>query len=216
MSCIVKNKLFRSRRFTEVQCLDITWKTNNYNRPLACATCVDSEGKNVTTQTSLLESENEVSVVFSIFSIGLLHIIHLRSVPVFISDNDKKIIATVCRLILVVVFNFLTKLKLCYCYGITLPITKVLKGDDTNNLMSRKVLLLCTKIASWSSKVEEHKFYWEQMTYWLDGHLESKMISSSLLRKSSECLTSVRVKMCFLFIATTKISHWTCVLEWTE
>ena len=37
------------------------------------------------------------------------------------------------------------------------------------------------------------------MTDWLVGDLESKMMISSLLRKSKECLRSVRVKVCYIF-----------------
>ena len=69
---------------------------NNQNRPLACTTCVDSEGKNVTTQTSLLELEKEVAFVFTIDPIGFsCEIPYLRLVSVFVSDSDKKIVATV-------------------------------------------------------------------------------------------------------------------------
>ena len=80
-----------------------------------------------------------------------------------------------------------------------MSIKKPLNGDDASNHMVRKVLLLYIKIASCSSTVEEDKLYWNQMTDWLIRNHETKMISSSLLRKSSECLTNVRGKVCYIF-----------------
>ena len=173
---------------------------NNHNRPLACAVCEDSEGKNLMTQTSLLVSENEVAFVFTIVSIEFLHgIFYLRSVSVFVSDGNNKIIATGCRFILVGVFDLLTRSTLCYWDRITLPMTKALKGDDASNHMVRKVLLFSMKIASRYSTVKECQFYRKQMTDWLDGDLESKIIISSFLRKSSECLTIIRAKVFCIF-----------------
>ena len=85
---------------------------------------------------------------------------------------------------------------------------KALKADDDRNHTVKKVLLFCMKIDSRSSTVEENEFYWKQITDWLDGDLESKMISSSLFRKSSEFLTNMRgPKFAEFLIATTKIYH---------
>ena len=92
VSWVTKNQLLRSRMFPQVQCLEFTCKTNNYNSPLACTTCVDSEGKDFITQTSLLASEKKVAFVFPNVSIIFLHVIpYLRLVSVFIGDGDKQI-----------------------------------------------------------------------------------------------------------------------------
>ena len=112
-SLVTINQLLRSRRCPDVQCLDVACKTNNQSRLLAYSTCVDSEGKNAITQTSLVASEKEVEFVFAVVSIGFLFAIScLRSVSIFMSDGDQQIIATVWRFIAIGVLNLRTKWKL--------------------------------------------------------------------------------------------------------